>query len=296
MKLFGWASVARLDAVQACLETIVALTTWRLNRVMVVGLALAALLPGLLVARRGRVQTARPRMDHGSDVGERHTAWIIGGMAVLAVGGVLAALATGSLASDRSSRPVLAVLGCLLVGLGVSASGTSLLVLLAKRVRERRRGGAATVLWMVMTAGFALTVGLAGHFLDPHSPQRLVGAATTLSILAFVIPLIAVRGLEGHGTQATADTDTTTPLKPSFRAATPQVWDEPVASRFTSVMFLTSASAALAWRIASPIRSPIPASSPGAQLLHNSAPPTPAHCWASPAIRGKPDEHTRRNF
>jgi BCD family chlorophyll transporter-like MFS transporter len=257
MKLFGWASVARLGEVQACLGAVVALTTSSLNRVMVVGLALAALLPGLLVARHGRVQTARPRMDQGSDVGERHTAWIIGGMAVLAVGGVLAALATGWLASDRSSRPVLAALGCLLVGLGVSASGTSLLVLLTKRVRERWRGGAATVVWVVMIAGFALTIGLAGHFLDPHSPQHLAGAATTLSILAFVIPLIEVRGLEGHGTQATADTDTTTPLKPSFRAATAQVWDEPVASRFTSAMLLASASAALAWRISSPIRSPI---------------------------------------
>ena len=40
---FGWGSVARLGLVQACLGSIVVLTTSTLNRVMVVELALPAL-------------------------------------------------------------------------------------------------------------------------------------------------------------------------------------------------------------------------------------------------------------
>jgi hypothetical protein len=73
---------------------------------------------------------------HGSDVGGRRTPWIVGGMGVLAAGGLLAALATGLDGQQPQAGIALAVLAFALVGLGVSASGTSLLVLLAKRVPE----------------------------------------------------------------------------------------------------------------------------------------------------------------
>jgi BCD family chlorophyll transporter-like MFS transporter len=239
MKPFGWGSVARLGLVQACLGAIVVLTTSTLNRVMVVELALPALLPGLLVALHYAVQIARPRMGHGSDVGGRRTPWIVGGMAVLAAGGVLAALATVWMASDRASGLALAVLGFTLVGLGVSASGTSLLVLLAKRVPEARRGGAATLVWMMMIAGFALTAGLAGHFLDPYSPERLLGVTATVSAIALCITAIAVSGLEGEGAEAAPIGNTRAMPKPSFRDALAQVWDEPVARRFTIFVFVS---------------------------------------------------------
>ena len=236
MTAFGWGSVARLGVVQACLGAIVVLTTSTLNRVMVVELALPALLPGLLVALHYAVQIARPRMGHGSDVGGRRTPWIVGGMAVLAVGGVLSALATVWMATNHAAGLMLAVLGFSLVGLGVSASGTSLLVLLAKRVPEGRRGGAATMVWMMMIAGFALTAGLAGHFLDPYSPQRLLLVTATVSAIALVISGIAVRGLEGHSVDAVP---VSTTVKPSFRDALAQVWDEPVARRFTIFVFVS---------------------------------------------------------
>lgn len=242
MKPFGWASVARLGLVQACLGAIVVLTTSTLNRVMVIELALPALLPGLLVALHYAVQIARPRMGHGSDVGGRRTPWIVGGMALLALGGVVSALATLWMASDRTAGLVLAVMGYAMVGLGVSASGTSLLVLLvllAKRVPEGRRAGAATMVWMMMIAGFALTAGLAGHFLEPYAPQRLLGVSATVSLIAFVVTLIAIRGLEGHGSEAAADPALAATSKPSFREALAQIWDEPVARRFTIFVFVS---------------------------------------------------------
>jgi BCD family chlorophyll transporter-like MFS transporter len=239
MKPFGWGSVARLGVVQACLGAIVVLTTSTLNRVMVVELALPALLPGLLVALHYAVQIARPRMGHGSDVGGRRTPWIVGGMAVLAVGGVLSALATVWTATNHAAGLMLAVLGFSLVGLGVSASGTSLLVLLAKRVPEARRGGAATMVWMMMIAGFALTAGLAGHFLDPYTPQRLLLVTATVSAIALLISSIAVRGLEGHGADAAPVADASPVAKPSFRDALAQVWAEPVARRFTIFVFVS---------------------------------------------------------
>ena len=95
------------------------LTTSTLNRVMVVELALPAIVPGHLVALHYVVQVARPRMGHGSDTGHRRTPWIVGGMAVLAAGGVLAAIATAWMGSALPAGLALAVLAFLLIGLGV---------------------------------------------------------------------------------------------------------------------------------------------------------------------------------
>ena len=141
---FGWWGIARLGLVQACLGSVVVITTSTLNRVMVVELALPALLPGALVALHYLIQVVRPRMGHGSDVGGRSTPWMIGGMATLAIGGVTSAAATVWMASQPAAGMALAVLGFSMIGLGVSACGTSLLVLLAKRVVENRRAAAAT--------------------------------------------------------------------------------------------------------------------------------------------------------
>jgi len=166
----GWLGIARLGLVQAMLGAVVVLTTSTLNRVMVVELALPALLPGLLVALHYAVQLSRPRMGYGSDVGGRRTPWILGGIAVLALGGFGAAVATTWMATDRSAGIALAVLSFALVGIGVSAGGTSLLVLLAKRVDETRRAPAAALVWVMMIVGFAVTAGLAGQWLDPYTP------------------------------------------------------------------------------------------------------------------------------
>jgi MFS transporter, BCD family, chlorophyll transporter len=80
----NWFGIVRLGLVQTALGAIVVLTTSTLNRVMVVELALPAMLPGALVALHYAVQILRPRMGYGSDVGNRRTPWIVGGMAILA--------------------------------------------------------------------------------------------------------------------------------------------------------------------------------------------------------------------
>jgi BCD family chlorophyll transporter-like MFS transporter len=238
---FGWLRIARLGLVQACLGAIVVLTTSTLNRIMVVELALPALLPGLLVAVHYLVQISRPRMGHGSDVGGRRTPWIIGGMATLGLGGITAAWGTVWMASQLWPGIALCLLGFVLVGLGVSACGTSLLVLLAKRVPEARRPGAATLVWMMMIAGFAITAGLAGHWLDPYSPAQLIKVTGTVSVLALGLTLLALRGLEGSPTAppTAAGAASAAPERVPFRQALQQVWGEPVARRFTIFVFIS---------------------------------------------------------
>jgi BCD family chlorophyll transporter-like MFS transporter len=91
---FGWFQIVRLGLIQACLGAVVVVTTSTLNRIMVVELALPALLPGFLVAWHYAVQMVRPRMGFGADKGRRSTPWMMGGMLVLGLGGVMAAAAT----------------------------------------------------------------------------------------------------------------------------------------------------------------------------------------------------------
>jgi len=238
MTPFGWLAIVRLGLVQACLGAVVVMTTSTLNRVMVVELALPALLPGILVAMHYLVQVARPRMGYGSDLGQRRTPWIVGGMFVLAFGGALAAVATAWMGSDRASGIALAVVAFMLIGVGVSSAGTSLLVLLAKRVDAPRRATAATIVWLMMIVGFAVTAGVAGKLLDPYSPARLIAVTAGVSVLAVLLTCIATWRLEGAATAERA-TAAEVAQQPAFREALAQVWAEPVARHFTVFVFIS---------------------------------------------------------
>lgn len=237
--LLGWWGIVRLGLVQTSLGAIIVLTTSTLNRVMVVELALPAMLPGFLVGVHHLVQMSRPRFGYGSDVGGRSTPWIVGGMAVLALGGSGAAVATALMGSLPTLGLVLALLAFVLIGLGAGASGTSLLVLLAKRVAPERKAAAATIVWIMMIAGFAVTAGLAGHFLDPYSPQRLVLVTVTVAACALVVTLLAVYRLEGRNGGGVAPARTGAAAFPGFRPALMQVWQEPQARRFTLFVFIS---------------------------------------------------------
>lgn len=233
----SWIGIIRLGLVQTSLGAIVILTTSTINRVMVVELALPAMLPGALVAFHYAIQMLRPRFGYGSDVGGRLTNWIIGGMATLAAGGILAATATALMASNLYQGIALAVFAFLLIGVGVGASGTSLLVLLAKKVAPYRRAAAATIVWLMMICGFIITAASAGHFLDPFSNERLIEVTTFVSIIAFIVTLFAVRNVEA--TQPSLQQDEQQKDKPPFFVALKQVWEEKQARRFTIFVFVS---------------------------------------------------------
>ncbi len=214
------------------------LTTSTMNRVMVVELALPAMLPGALVALHYAMQVFRPRLGHGSDVGGRRTPWIVGGMAVLALGGVLAAIATYAMGTHLFPAIALAVLAFALIGIGVGAAGTSLLVLLAKSVDAQRRAAAATIVWIMMIAGFAVTAGVAGHLLEPFSPARLVAVTTVVAFVAFAVSLVAIWNVEAPVSGA-ASAAPPAAAQATFRDALRQVWEEPQARRFAIFIFVS---------------------------------------------------------
>ncbi len=239
---FGWFQIVRLGLIQACLGAVVVVTTSTLNRIMVVELALPALLPGFLVAWHYAVQMVRPRMGYGADKGQRSTPWMMGGMVVLGIGGVMAALATVWMATEPLYGALLALFSFSLIGLGVSACGTSLLALMAKRVPDERRAPAATTVWLMMIVGFAVTAGVVGKLIDPYSPQLLLQVSAGLSVLTTLITALCLWGLEKPGPVQLApvsDTAAERLQKQNFKEAFQEVWAEPAARTFTVFVFMS---------------------------------------------------------
>jgi len=239
----GWPGIIRLGLVQTALGGVVVLMTSTINRVMVVELALPAIIPGLLVALHYGIQILRPAWGYGSDVGGRRTPWIIGGMAVLSLGGTGAALATALAATQLWTGLVLAALSFFLVGVGAGSAGTSVLAMLATSVVPSRRAAAATTVWVMMILGFALTAPLAGHFLDPFSNLRLIEVTASVSAIAFVAATLAVLGIEKNlAAPAKKTAHGSGEQKPSFGTAFRQVWSEPAAKQFTIFIFVSMLS------------------------------------------------------
>ena len=225
MNGLGWTAIVRLGLVQAAIGAIVVLTTTTLNRVMVVEYKLAVTVPAALVAWHYAVQLTRAHWGHGSD-GARRTPWIVTGMALLAAGATLAAVATTRSGDARGI--VLAVLAFTLIGIGVGAAGTSLLALLAGTVAPNRRPAAAAITWIMMIVGFVVTTAVAGQLLDPFSPQRLVTVVGGVCLTAFVVSLAAIAGIERRAPRMHA-------LQPRVPLATAlrEIAADPRARRFT---------------------------------------------------------------
>ncbi len=235
----GWFSILRLGLVQTALGSIVVLTTSTLNRVMVVELGLAAMIPGILVGVHYAVQMLRPVWGHGSDVGGRRTPWIVGGMALLAAGATGAALATGIMAQSFTLGFILALFDFVLIGIGVGAAGTSLLALLASGVRPERRPAAATIVWLMMIFGMAVTATVAGSFLDPFTPVRLLAVTATVGAAALGVTTLAVFSVEDRAARQAPPRDPNAQPPVPFMASLRDAWADPRARLFTIFVFVS---------------------------------------------------------
>jgi BCD family chlorophyll transporter-like MFS transporter len=229
----SWVQIVRLGLVQMCLGAIVVLMTSTLNRLMVVELALPAVLPGLLVGLHYGVQITRPNWGFLSDRTGRRSRWIVGGMVLLASGGLLAAAAVPVMETQFATGLALSVLAYAVIGIGVGASGTSLLALLATATAPHRRPAAATITWLMMIFGIAVTATVAGKFLDPYSHARLLEVVALVTGGAVVLTMLAVAGIESR-VQARAEPEST-----AFRQGLAEVWAEPRARAFTLFVFLS---------------------------------------------------------
>jgi BCD family chlorophyll transporter-like MFS transporter len=90
----------------------------------------------------------------------------------------------------------------------------------------------------MMIAGFIVTTAIAGHLLDPFSPQRLMAVSGGVSVIAMVLPVLGVWGVEGRGAAA-APAARPAAQQESFRKALADVWHEPQARRFAIFVFVS---------------------------------------------------------
>ena len=229
----SWTQIMRLGLVQMALGAIVVLTTSTLNRLMVVEFALPAILPGILVGLHYGIQLSRPKWGFMSDNGGNRTRWIIGGMVALAIGGFAAALAVTLFAVNFWLAMGLSFASYALIGLSVGASGTSLLAFLATATAPHRRAAAATITWLMMIFGIALTAGLAGSFLDPYSPARLLTVVAVVVTLAVILTILAIGRIESRVTAQAPQ-----PSMP-FMDGMKEIWAERKTRNFTLFVFLS---------------------------------------------------------
>lgn len=259
-----WIGILRLGLVQTSLAAIIVLMTSTINRVLIVEIGLPAFVPGLLVAGHYAVQILRPAWGYGSDRGGRRTPWIMGGMAMLAAGGVGAAFATTLIATHAAIGLLVAVASFLLLGVGAGAAGTSVLAMLATNVAKERRPAAATIVWIMMIFGFAITAPTAGHFLDPFSTSRLLTVTASVALFAFLLAFVAIYGLEASLEHVSAPSRDTDAHVGSFAHALRDVWSDPAARRLTQFIFVSMLAYSAEELVLEPFAGVVFAMTPGA--------------------------------
>ena len=234
-KTLGWFSIFRLGLVQACLDAVVVLMTSTLNRLMVVELSMAATVPGFLVGLHYAVQLSRPKWGLISDLENNRTKWINLGMLILGLGANLATLSLVLFVSNPFLAILLSIFAYTLIGLGVGASGTSLLALMAKHTAERRRPAAAMITWLMMIFGIAMTAGIVGFLLVPYSFTLLLKIVAGLTILTLVLSFAATWKIENNLDEIRQKDEEKAPLLNELKS----LWEHSKTRNFTIFVFLS---------------------------------------------------------
>ena len=231
----SWLSIVRLGLVQMCLGAVVVLMTSTLNRLMVVELSLAATLPGALVAIHYLVQISRPKWGFLSDIQGNRTKWIILGMIILAAGANLAALCIPLYSFNATAATILSFFAYTLIGIGVGASGTSLLALLATHTIQHRRAAAATITWLMMIFGIAVTATVVGKLLEPYSVERLIKIVFGLTVVTVTITFISTLNIE----RGLPTVNKNINKSQSFLTGLKVIWANSQTKRFSVFVFLS---------------------------------------------------------
>ncbi|PQM57048.1 MAG: MFS transporter [Rhodobacteraceae bacterium] len=236
---FSWLSIIRLGLVQMALGSIIAIAASTFNRVMVVELSLLQVVPGLLLALHYFVQITRPNWGFLSDRGGNRTFWIMTGICILGIGSILACFGIKYFPSNYYIGSIISIIAYCLIGLGVGASGTSLLALIATNTRDNRKAAAATITWIMMIFGAAITAIIVGKIIDPYSITKLIKIVTFLSIFWFMVSGIALYKMENKGPNKINIEIAATQTKDSFLTGLKQVLSEKNTRWFTIFVFLS---------------------------------------------------------
>ena len=236
----NWFSILRLGLVQLCIGSSVVIPLSTLNRLMKVELALPATIAGFLIALHYAVQLTRVNWGYLSDKTQNRSQWIIFGMLILGIGGVLASASIPLIESNFAYGIMLALFSYTLIGFGVGAAGTPLLALLASYSSKSQKGFAASITFLMMILGLAITGITAGIILDPYSHQKLIKITASLAIITNILSYLSLKNLE-KTLRNNADTCTLNAINYNepFLEGIKKVWMEREARLFTIFIFIS---------------------------------------------------------
>ena len=192
-------------------------------------------MPGFLVGLHYAVQLSRPKWGLISDLENNRTKWIILGMLILGIGANLATLSLVLFHASCLLAMLLSIFAYTLIGLGVGASGTSLLALMAKHTAERRRPAAAMITWLMMIFGIAMTAGIVGMLLVPYSFELLLKIVAGLTVLTMIISFAATWKIENNLDEIRQTDQEKAPLLEELKS----LWEHSKTRNFTIFVFLS---------------------------------------------------------
>jgi len=236
----NWFSILRLGLVQLCIGSSVVIPLSTLNRLMKVELALPATIAGFLIALHYAVQLTRVNWGYLSDKTQNRSQWIIFGMLILGIGGVLASVSIPLIESNFAYGIMLALFSYTLVGFGVGAAGTPLLALLASYSSKSQKGFAASITFLMMILGLAITGITAGIILDPYSHQKLMKITASLAIITNILSYLSLKNLEKSLlNNADARIPNSIRYDVPFLTKIKKIWMEREARLFTIFIFIS---------------------------------------------------------
>ena len=236
----NWFSILRLGLIQLCIGSSVVIPLSTLNRLMKVELALPATIAGFLIALHYAVQLTRVNWGYLSDKTQNRSQWIIFGMLILGIGGVLASASIPLIESNFAYGIMLALFSYTLIGFGVGAAGTPLLALLASYSSKSQKGFAASITFLMMILGLAITGITAGIILDPYSHQKLIKITASLAIITNILSYLSLKNLEKTlRNNADARIPNAIDYNEPFLEGIKKVWMEREARLFTIFIFIS---------------------------------------------------------
>ena len=156
-------------------------------------------------------------------------------MIILAVGANLAALCIPLYSFNATAATILSFFAYTLIGIGVGASGTSLLALLASHTIQHRRAAAATITWLMMIFGIAVTATVVGKLLEPYSVERLIKIVFGLTVVTVTITFISTLNIE----RGLPTVNKNINKSQSFLTGLKVIWANSQTKRFSVFVFLS---------------------------------------------------------
>jgi BCD family chlorophyll transporter-like MFS transporter len=113
------------------------------------------------------------------------------------------------------------------------------LALLAKSVNDQRRAPAATIVWLMMIFGFAITSVMIGKFIDPYTPTKVVTIACVVSMIAVLLTVIALYRLEDSVSQYIKNQPEIQKENTPFKEALAEMWRDSDIRHLTQFIFIS---------------------------------------------------------